>query len=59
MLTEALNAYLAPIRERRSRFEADPGLIKSVLASGIAKAREEAQKTLNETLRAMSMYHLG
>jgi tryptophanyl-tRNA synthetase len=58
MLTEALNAYLAPIRQRRIKFAAEPGLIKSVLTRGIAKAREEAQKTLEETLRAMNMYHL-
>ena len=59
MLTESLNTYLAPIRERRARFAADPGIVKSVLSRGIAKAREEAQKTLEETLRAMNMYHLG
>lgn len=59
MLTEALNHYLAPIRERRRQFSEDPALVTSVLARGITKAREEAQKTLNETLRAMNMYHLG
>jgi tryptophanyl-tRNA synthetase len=58
MLTDALNAYLSPIRERRQRFEADPGLVKSVLSRGIERAREEAQKTLDETLRAMNMHHV-
>jgi tryptophanyl-tRNA synthetase len=59
MLTESLNAYLAPLRERRARFAADPAIVKSVLSRGINRAREEAQKTLEETLRAMNMYHLG
>ena len=59
MLTESLNAYLAPLRERRDRFAADPAIVKSVLSRGINRAREEAQKTLEETLRAMNMYHLG
>jgi tryptophanyl-tRNA synthetase len=58
MLTESLNTFLAPIRERRERFAKDPGLVREVLNKGIYKAREEAQKTLAETLTAMHMDHL-
>ncbi len=55
MLTESLNAYFAPIRQRRKKFEADPGYVRDVLRRGNAKAREEAQKTLREVRLAMNM----
>jgi tryptophanyl-tRNA synthetase len=55
MLTESLNAYLAPMRERRKKLEADPGYVLDVLRRGNAKAREEAVKTLAEVRRAMNM----
>jgi tryptophanyl-tRNA synthetase len=57
-LTEALNSFLKPIRERRTQFAADPQIAKKVLSKGIERAREEAVKTLNETLDAMHMNHL-
>jgi len=56
-LTEALNAYLAPLRERRARFAADPGYVKGVLAKGVARAREEGVASLREVRKVMSMDH--
>ena len=41
MLTEALNAHLAPIRERRARYAADPAYVREVLRKGVERAREE------------------
>jgi tryptophanyl-tRNA synthetase len=55
MLTESLNASLAPLRERRARLAADPGYVRDILQRGIARMREEAIKTLEETRQAMNM----
>ena len=55
LTTELLNAYLAPIRARRSKFEQDKEYIRAVLNKGIKRAREEAEKTLIEVRRAMNM----
>ncbi|BDU76399.1 tryptophan--tRNA ligase [Mesoterricola sediminis] len=56
-LTEALNAYLAPMRERRARHAKDPGYVKDVLRRGVARAREEAVATLEQVRKAMNMDH--
>jgi tryptophanyl-tRNA synthetase len=55
MLTESLNEFLAPLRERRQKLAADPGYIRDVLRRGNAQARQEAQKTLREVREVMNM----
>ena len=57
LLTEALNAHLAPIRERRARYTADPAYVLDVLRRGVARAREEGSATLAEVRRVMDMGH--
>lgn len=57
MLSDELNAYLAPMRKRRSEFAKDAHLVSEVLAKGNAKAREIAQKTLAEVQKAMGMLY--
>jgi tryptophanyl-tRNA synthetase len=57
VLTEALNAKVAPIRERRARYAADPGYVREVLRRGIARARAEAVVTLAQVRKAMGMDH--
>jgi tryptophanyl-tRNA synthetase len=57
MLTEELNAYLAPMRRRRAEYAKDPELVSQVLAKGNAKAREMAQKTLEEVQKSMGMLY--
>jgi len=57
VLTEALNAKLAPIRERRARYAADPPYLREVLRRGTARARAEAVITLAQVRRAMRMDH--
>jgi len=57
MLTEALNAHLAPMRERRARFAKDPGYVKDVLRRGIERARQEGLATLKQVRRGMNMDH--
>jgi tryptophanyl-tRNA synthetase len=54
-VTEAVNDYFAPIRERRERFAADPGYVRDVLAEGNRKANAIAEATLGEVREAMGM----
>jgi len=56
-LTEALNAHLAPMRERRNRFAQDPAYVTDVLRRGVARSREEGIRTLKEVRKAMNMDH--
>jgi tryptophanyl-tRNA synthetase len=56
-LTEALNAHLAPMRERRTRYAKDPAYVKDVLRRGIARAREEGIATLKQVRKGMNMDH--
>lgn len=55
LLTESLNEYLRPLRAERSRLEADPAHIRSVLKAGIESARAIAVDTLAEVRAAMHM----
>ncbi len=54
-LVKVLNDFLAPIRERRAKFESQPELVQKILKDGTAKARQEAQKTLAEVKKAMKL----
>lgn len=55
IVTDALNAEFAPIRERRSTFAQDPQLVTDVLRRGIATANEVGDATLREARAAMNM----
>ena len=55
---ELLRVYdetLAPFRERRAYLEAHPEEVDAILASGAAKARVEARKTLSAARRAVGL----
>lgn len=54
-LTENLNEYLRPYRERRKHLEKDIGYVKKVLRKGIAEARRVGDATLLEVRRSMNM----
>jgi len=54
-LTEALNAFLGPIRERRRQFEEDKGYAEEVLYEGTLRAREVGDETLQEMKKAMGL----
>lgn len=54
-LTETLNEFLRPLRERRAELEKDPGHIKGVLEKGIKAARDIAITTLDEVRETMNM----
>ena len=54
-LTEALNESLRPLRKRRMELEKNPSYIRDVLLDGTKRAREIAEKTLEEVRAAMNM----
>ena len=54
-LTEALNETLRPLRKRRMELEKNPSYIRDVLLDGTKRAREIAEKTLEEVRAAMNM----
>ena len=54
-LVIALNNFLDPIRERRAKYEATPGLADEVVYDGTMRMREEARNTLNAALKAMGL----
>ena len=56
-VTEAVNGYFAPIRERRRKFEGEPGFVRDVLHEGNRRANEIAERTLDEVREAMGMVY--
>lgn len=54
-LAAVLNEFLEPIRQRRKKFEKNPGLIDQILKEGTQKARLEAQETLKLARQAMGL----
>lgn len=58
-LTRAINEFLDPIRERRTYYEAQPGLIEEILTSGIRRMRQESDETMRLVREAMGMTGLA
>ena len=56
-VTESVNAYLAPIRERRRELEGQPEMVREILHEGNRRANEIANTTLDEVREAMSMVY--
>ena len=54
-LIEALLRYLAPIRARMARFEAQPELIDRLLLEGTQRAQTRAQQTMTQARSAMGL----
>ncbi len=54
-LIEAINRFLDPIRDKRSEFEREDGLVEEILRRGSLKAREEAAATLRAARDAMGL----
>jgi len=52
---DAVLQELKPIQERAKSFEAQPDLVRSILAEGCEAARDMAQSTMVEVRHAMSM----
>ena len=56
-VTEAVNGYLAPIRERRRELEGKPEMVREILHEGNRRANEIANATLDEVREAMGMVY--
>ena len=56
-VTESVNEFLAPIRERRVQLAGDMDYIKDVLHEGNRRANEIANATLDEVREAMNMVY--
>jgi tryptophanyl-tRNA synthetase len=54
-LSQVLADALAPIRERRARFEADPDGVRDIIHEGNKRARAVAAATMDEVRRAMNL----
>lgn len=54
-ICKAINAEIAPIREKAAELVAKPSLVKSVLAEGAQYAREVAEETLSDVKAAMGV----
>lgn len=54
-LADAYWDFFAPMRDRREQILADPGYVDDVLATGAARAREEAAKVLDRVRAATGL----
>ena len=52
---DAVQAELAPIRERAEEFTAQPQLVRNILSEGSERARDVARETLTEVRQAMGL----
>jgi tryptophanyl-tRNA synthetase len=57
-LATALNEFLDPIREKRSYYEANMGLVRDVLADGTDRTRKVAQATMDLVHEALDLRYL-
>ncbi len=58
-LVAALERFLAPIRERRARFEGSAKVVDEIIHAGSERARLEARRTLGEVREAMRLDYFG
>jgi len=54
-LAEVLNTYLAPLRERRAKFIAQPKMLMEILHSGTERARLISRQTIEEVQVCMGL----
>jgi tryptophanyl-tRNA synthetase len=54
---DAINAELAPIRERAQAYVEDPTLVKNVLADGCDRARKLATETIRDVREAIGLHY--
>ncbi|MTK54286.1 tryptophan--tRNA ligase [Paludibacter sp.] len=55
MLTESINEYLRPFRQKRIELESNMDYVRQVILNGAQKAREVGTATLEEVRAAMNM----
>jgi len=54
-LAAAIDSLLEPMRERRKKWEKEPGLIDQILIDGTKRARAVAQETMDQVREAMHL----
>ena len=54
-IIDAVQAELAPIRERAKEYEEDHGLVRNILNEGAERARDVAKQTMVEVRQAMGL----
>lgn len=59
LLVTTLDAFIAPIREKRAYYEVHPELIKAIIDEGAERFRSEAQEVLLELKRKMKILNYG
>ncbi len=52
-IAQILDAFLAPFRERRRRYESDKSLVEAIVDDGNARARRVAQETMAQVREAV------
>jgi tryptophanyl-tRNA synthetase len=55
-LADAINGFLAPMRQRRAGYEAQPGLVDDILVEGVHRVRGIAEETMGLVYDAMGLY---
>lgn len=58
-LAAAINDFLDPIRQRRSKYLKDPDMVDEILSSGTRRMRLEAEETMGLVREAMGMFRVG
>ena len=56
ILNEAINAQMAPMRERRALYAADKAQVEQLLREGSEKARAVCQETLRQVKTLMKLF---
>lgn len=57
-LEDILQSLLAPIRQRRSQFSADPAYVMDLLRQGTSRAKERTQVTFDEVRTGLGLFKL-
>jgi tryptophanyl-tRNA synthetase len=55
-LARAMNDFLGPLRERRARYQDQPGLVDDILVEGTRRVRGIAQDTMCQVYEVMGLY---
>lgn len=55
LLIERIETFMAPLREKRAQYEADPDFVHDILRTGGMKAREKAQKKMEKVREAIGV----
>lgn len=55
LVTDVVNEELRPVRERRAAYAADPGVVRSLLSTGAARASSIAEATLADVQEVLGM----